>query len=76
MIHGSARLVLPLVNHLVKESVNRLVPSMLSDMPAADHDLLTVTRLSSKCVMAEAGFHASGDPDGNGAQLATEFRGV
>ena len=72
MIHWSSRLVLPLVHHLVEESVNGLVPPVSPDVAPADHDLRVMAGLPAKCVVSEPRFHPPRYSDGNCAQLSTK----
>ena len=76
VIHGESTLVLPLVNHLVQQCVNGLLPPVAADVPPADHDLGATAFLSAKDVVTQPAFHPARHTDGNGGQLAAEPRFV
>jgi hypothetical protein len=54
VIDFEARLILPLMHHLVKQGLDSLAPSVASDVTAADDNLRLTVRLSAKSVVAES----------------------
>ena len=76
MIDRASGVILPLMHHLVQQSLNRLLPTVPSDMTAAYHDLGGMSRLTAKRVMTKSRLHAAGDADRNCGQFAAEFRSV
>src|SRR5436190_3313577 len=63
VVDGQAALVLPLVYHLMEERVERLLPPVVPQMPAADGDLRRLAALRGGGVVAQAGAHSAGDAD-------------
>lgn len=76
MIDRTPGLILPLVNHLMQKSLDRLIPAMPPNMSAADNDLLRMPSLAAQRVMAKARLHSAGNSNWNGAQLTTELRRI
>ena len=51
-------LVLPLVHHLVEESVERLFPAIAPDVPSAQNDLGLIA-IGRRAVVSEPAFHTA-----------------
>src|SRR5690606_9415733 len=69
-------LVLPLVNHLVQQGVQRLVPAMPLDVRVADGDLRTLPPRKRGGVVAEAALHAPGHAYGDRPEQSLEVARV
>ena len=76
MIDLAASFVLPLMHHLVKQSVNGLVPSVPADMIPADHYLCCASVLAAPRIMTETALQSPRYSDWNLAQLAIELLAV
>ena len=53
MINQTTRLILPLMNHLVKERVDRFRPSVPSHVPPREHNLSHATVVRARRVVAK-----------------------
>jgi hypothetical protein len=53
------------MDHLVNQRVDRLTPSVATDVPAADHDLSALARRIAVCVVAEPALHPARYAYGN-----------
>src|SRR5437868_3028293 len=71
MIDDEPLLVLPLMHHLVQQRVQRLLPPVAPDVPAAQDDL-RLAAFARRTVVAESALHPAGDADRDLAESAVE----
>ena len=57
-------LILPLMHHLMQQGVERLVPPVTPDVPAADHDL-RLAAVRGWTVVAKPALHSARDANWN-----------
>ncbi len=72
MVRPHPLLILPLVNHFMKQCVESFIPPVSSDVTPADDNFGISSRLTAPHVMTKPAFHASRDPDRQAAELASE----
>ena len=73
MIYRAARLILPLVYHLVQQRRDCLVPTVIPYVPSADDNLGAEFRLTAKRVMAQPALHSPRHTNRNIRQLTAEL---
>ena len=71
VVDRASRFVLPLMDHLVKEGMQSLVPAVASQMAPTDRDLAGRSVLSGG-IVTEAALHAARHANRNGFQLAAK----
>jgi hypothetical protein len=72
MINLQPALVLPLMHHLMEERLERFVPPMPTQMPAADHDLGWLTGRRRGAILSEMRPQATRHADAEGPQSSAE----
>ena len=65
--------ILPLMHHLVQQSLDRLSPPVTANVAPADYDLGTRTRRITVRVMTKPAFHPPGNANWNRREHSTEF---
>lgn len=76
MIHFPAVFILPLMHHLVQQRGNRLIPTMIPDMPPAYHDLGTIPLLTTQRVMSQPPLHPARHSNRNVRKLPSELQSI
>lgn len=74
MIRARPLLILPLVNHFVKQGVESLIPAVSPDMMPANYDFGFPPRLAPPHVVTQPALHAPGNSDRDAAELTSETR--
>ena len=76
VIDLQASLILPLMHHLMQQSMDRFIPPIAADVSAADHDLRLMPCLSAPGVVTKSRLHAARDSNRNSRELTPELHRI